>query len=183
MCYVFPVLWMTSYWHISWGCSTSPPGWGSEAHTQPWAWHVEIPVAGSRRSGLLLGPTSWRVLKVTPQVATSGAESAVYDCLVVVCRCDYVFHTIIDRCPDGRVCFKREVAFDSIVVRETSRFIGTTARIVCRSGSMKRCRVHPSVRLSDSTWAHSSKPAAAGVRLRAVPRCQRTYVRSWTQTC
>jgi len=148
MCYVFPVLWMTSYWHISWGCSTSPPGWGSEAHTQPWAWHVEIPVAGSRRSGLLLGPTSWRVLKVTPQVATSGAESAVYDCLVVVCRCDYVFHTIIDRCPDGRVCFKREVAFDSIVVRETSRFIGTTARIVCRSGSMKRCRVRPSVRLN-----------------------------------
>jgi len=33
ICYVFPVLWMTSYLHISWSCSTSPPGWGSEAHT------------------------------------------------------------------------------------------------------------------------------------------------------
>ena len=30
--YLFPVLWMMSYLHISWGCSTSPPGWGSEAH-------------------------------------------------------------------------------------------------------------------------------------------------------
>jgi len=34
ICYVFPLLWMTSCLHISWGCSTSPPGWGSEAHTQ-----------------------------------------------------------------------------------------------------------------------------------------------------
>ena len=30
-CYIFLVLWMTSYMHISWGCSTSPPGWGSHA--------------------------------------------------------------------------------------------------------------------------------------------------------
>jgi len=52
---ILPVLWMTLYLHISWGCSTSPPGWDSEAHnTQPWAWRVGIPVAGSRRSGLLL---------------------------------------------------------------------------------------------------------------------------------
>jgi len=29
----------------------------------------------------------WRVLKVTPQVATQGAESAVYDCLVLVASC------------------------------------------------------------------------------------------------
>ena len=29
--YLFPVLWMMSYLHISWGCSTSPPGCGSEA--------------------------------------------------------------------------------------------------------------------------------------------------------
>jgi len=36
------------------GCSTSPPGRGSKAHTQPWAWRVGIPVAGSRHSGLLL---------------------------------------------------------------------------------------------------------------------------------
>jgi len=43
---------MTSY--LTWGCSTSPPGRGSEAHTQPWAWRVGIPVTGSGRSGLLL---------------------------------------------------------------------------------------------------------------------------------
>ena len=35
ICYVHSFLWMTSYLHISWGCSTSPPRWGSEAHTQP----------------------------------------------------------------------------------------------------------------------------------------------------
>jgi len=40
--YIFPVIWMTSYLHISWGCSTSPPGWGSEVHTQPWVWRVRI---------------------------------------------------------------------------------------------------------------------------------------------
>jgi len=54
ICYVFPVLLMMSYLHISWGCLTSPTGWGSEAHTQPWAWCVGIPVAGSGRSLLLL---------------------------------------------------------------------------------------------------------------------------------
>jgi len=36
------------------GCSTSPPGRGSEAHTQPWAWRIGIPVAGSGHSGLHL---------------------------------------------------------------------------------------------------------------------------------
>jgi len=41
------------------GCSTSPPGWGSEAHKQPWAWRVGIPVAGSGRSGLLLAVTAY----------------------------------------------------------------------------------------------------------------------------
>jgi len=58
VCYVFPVLWMTSYLHISWDCSMSLPGcgWGSEAYTQTqaWAWHIGIPVAGSGCSGLLL---------------------------------------------------------------------------------------------------------------------------------
>ena len=34
--------------------STSPPGWGSEAHTQLWARRVGMPVAGSGRSGLFL---------------------------------------------------------------------------------------------------------------------------------
>jgi len=36
-----------------------------------------MPVAGQRVHG-----TIFRVLKLTPQVATAGAESAVYDCLV-----------------------------------------------------------------------------------------------------
>jgi len=36
-----------------------------------------IPVAVQRTHG-----TTFRALKVTPQVATPGAESAVYDCLV-----------------------------------------------------------------------------------------------------
>jgi len=37
ICYVLPVLWMTSYLLISQGCSTSPPSW-TTVHTQPWAW-------------------------------------------------------------------------------------------------------------------------------------------------
>ena len=37
-----------------------------------------IPVAGKRTHG-----TTFRALKVTPRAATPGAESAVYDCLVV----------------------------------------------------------------------------------------------------
>jgi len=109
ICYVHPVLWMTLYLlHISWGCSTSPPGWGSEAQAQPKAWRVAIPLqaADARDYFLQSGHTGpqwvcwifdimfahnvptyiatrkWRVLKVTPQVATRGAESAVYDCLV-----------------------------------------------------------------------------------------------------
>ena len=55
-----------------------------------------------------------------------------------------------------------------------STIIGT-ARRVCRPGSMKRYAVSPSLRLpvrpsvplSDLAWAYSSKPAAAGLLLRA----------------
>ena len=32
ICYTFPVWWITSYLHKLIGCSTSPLGWGSEAH-------------------------------------------------------------------------------------------------------------------------------------------------------
>jgi len=76
--YVFPVLWMPSYLHISRGCSKSPSGCGSEAHTILAAWRVGIPVAGSGRSGLLLySPEgNWA------GGSAGGAESAVYDCLV-----------------------------------------------------------------------------------------------------
>ena len=37
ICYVLPVLWMTSCLLISQGCSTSLPSW-SAVHMQPWAW-------------------------------------------------------------------------------------------------------------------------------------------------
>ena len=40
--------------------------------------YAVIPVAGQRTHG-----TTFRALKVTSQVATPGAESAVYDCLVL----------------------------------------------------------------------------------------------------
>jgi len=104
ICYVFPVLWMTSYLLISWGCSTLPPGWGSEAHSQPGAWRVGIPVAGRQLAvraavGVLniydivlahnvpayMATRKWRVLNVTAEVAAPGAESAVCNCLVAVC--------------------------------------------------------------------------------------------------
>ena len=40
-----------------------------------------------------------------------------------------------------------------------------TARIVCGAGSVKRYGVCPSVRPSVPAWAHSTKPAAAGLLL------------------
>ena len=53
---------------ITWGCSTSPPGWGSESRTrtrtrtrtQAWAWRVWIPVPGSGRSGLFFAVRACR---------------------------------------------------------------------------------------------------------------------------
>jgi len=77
--HIFPVIWMTWYLYISWGCSTSPPGWGSEVHTQPWVWRVRIntrlQAADARDYFLQWGPTR-------PQVEAPGTESAVYDWLV-----------------------------------------------------------------------------------------------------
>jgi len=67
---------------ISQGCWTSPPSW-SAVHTQPWAWLLTVrsntscSLAGQRTHG-----TTFRAFKVTSQVATPGAESAVYDSLV-----------------------------------------------------------------------------------------------------
>jgi len=43
-----------SFAHKLIGCLTSPPGWGSEAHSQPWAWYVAIPTAGGGCSGIPL---------------------------------------------------------------------------------------------------------------------------------
>ena len=113
-------LWMTSYLHVRWGCLTSPLGWGSEAHMQPWACHILIPVAGSGCSGLLLAVRAywaavgalsiydmmfahnvlayiatrkWRVLKVTLQVATPEAESVLS--MTSLCWCCYLWVCIV----------------------------------------------------------------------------------------
>jgi len=75
--YVFPVLWMTSYLHISWGCST--PG---DAVRLTRSLGMERRNARCRQR--TPGTTSWRVLKVTPQVVTPGAKFAVCDCLVLI---------------------------------------------------------------------------------------------------
>ena len=59
----------------------------SAVHTQSWLGYnlcAVIPVAGQRTHG-----TTFRALKVTSQVATPGAESAVRDCSVAVSeRCN-----------------------------------------------------------------------------------------------
>jgi len=47
--------------------------------------HAVIPVAGQRALG-----TTFRALKVTSQVATTGAKSAVYDCPVTWVEAIYV---------------------------------------------------------------------------------------------
>jgi len=101
---------MSHYTDKLMGCSTSPPGWGSEAHTYAvfslarrntrCRQRTFRTVSCSRsllgRSGSVLnihdimlarnvhGYTAtrkWRVLKVTAPVAAPGAESAVYDCM------------------------------------------------------------------------------------------------------
>ena len=73
-------LWMTSCLLISQCHLTSPPSW-SAARTRSLGLGYKlcavIAVAGQRTHG-----TTFRALKVTSQVATPGAESAVHDCLV-----------------------------------------------------------------------------------------------------
>ena len=73
ICYVglLSVLWVTSYLHISLGCSTSPPSWGA-AHAQrlDYKRRVWIPVAGNGHTALLLavglgGSTGGRSLRST----------------------------------------------------------------------------------------------------------------------
>ena len=60
--YVFPVLWMTSYLHTL--AEAARRRRQAEAvrltRTQPWAWRVGIPVAGSGRSGLLLAVRAYQ---------------------------------------------------------------------------------------------------------------------------
>jgi len=73
-------LWMTSCLLISQCHLTSPPSW-SAARTRSLGLVYKLcavtAVAGQRTHG-----TTFRALKVTSQVATPGAESAVHDCLV-----------------------------------------------------------------------------------------------------
>ena len=74
---------------ISQGCSTSPPSL-SAVHMHLWLGYklcAVILVTGQRTHG-----TTFRALKVTSQVATPGAESAVRDCLVP-CAC-VAFHRL-----------------------------------------------------------------------------------------
>jgi len=59
-----------------------------------------VPVAGQRTHG-----TTFRALEVTSQAATRGAESAVYDCLIVSC-CDVArVNEATDRRASSFVCY------------------------------------------------------------------------------
>jgi len=77
---VLPVLWMTSCLIVSHGCSTSPPAEAQRTRSLGLGNKLcaVIPFAGQRTHG-----TTFPSLKVTSQVATPGAESAVYNCLVI----------------------------------------------------------------------------------------------------
>ena len=70
---------MTSYLHVSQGCSTSRPTEARCTRSLGLGYKlcVVMPAAGQRTHG----PT-FRALKVTSCVAAPGAESAVHDCLV-----------------------------------------------------------------------------------------------------
>ena len=77
--YVLPVLWMTSCLLISKVARRRRPAEAQRTHSHGYKLCAVIPVAGQRTHG-----TAFQVLKVTTQVAKPGAESAVYDCLVVL---------------------------------------------------------------------------------------------------
>jgi len=64
ICYIFLVLWMMPYLHISWGCSRWLPGWGSEVTGSLWLGEYEylLQAVDARDYFLQSGPT-------TPQLA------------------------------------------------------------------------------------------------------------------
>jgi len=72
-------LWTTSYLLISQGCRRRRPVEApcTRSLGRGYKLCAVIPDAGQRTQG-----TTFRALKVTFQMATPGAESAVYDCLV-----------------------------------------------------------------------------------------------------
>ena len=74
-------LWMTSYLLISQGCSTSEvrPAEAQCTRSLGLGYKLRAVIAVAEK---LTHGTTFRALKVTPQVATPRAQSAVYDCLV-----------------------------------------------------------------------------------------------------
>jgi len=82
ICYVLPFIWMTSRLLISQDCRRRRPAEAQCIRSLGLGCKLcaVIPVAGQRKHG-----TTFRTLKVTFHVATQGAESAVYDCLVGLC--------------------------------------------------------------------------------------------------
>ena len=83
--YVLPVLWMTSFLLISHVAQRRRPAEAQCTCSLGFGYKLcaVIPVAGQWMHG-----TTFRALKVTSQVETPGAESAVYDCLVILCNDD-----------------------------------------------------------------------------------------------
>ena len=79
ICYVLPVLWMTSYLLISQGSRCRRPAEAQRTRSLGLGYKLcaVLLVVGQRTHG-----TTFRALKVTSRVATPGAVSAVYDCLV-----------------------------------------------------------------------------------------------------
>jgi len=77
--YILPVLLMTSYLLTSKVARRSRPAEAQCTLSVGLVYKLcaVIPAAGQRTHG-----TTFRALKVSSQVATQGAESAVYDCLV-----------------------------------------------------------------------------------------------------
>ena len=77
--YVLPVLWMTSFLLISHVAQRRRPAEAQCTRSLGLGYKLcaIIPVAGHRTHG-----TTFRTLKLTSQVATPGAQSAIYDCLV-----------------------------------------------------------------------------------------------------
>ena len=78
-CYVLQVLWMTSYLRKQEVARRRRPAEAQCTRSLGLGYKLcaVIPAAGQRTHG-----TTFRALKVTSQVATQGAECAVYDCFV-----------------------------------------------------------------------------------------------------
>ena len=86
ICYVLPVLWMTIISAHRTGLLDVAAQLKRRAQRTRslglgYKLCAVIPAAGQRTCG-----TTFRAFQLTSHVATTGAESAVYDCIVVLCR-------------------------------------------------------------------------------------------------